>query len=232
MLDKPYCSATLIINRRIKFSQLVNPQNSFYLLKMKRLLLPFYLAITCCLSCHRPKVVYIQPLGHVEESTMNLVKAAVEKFYHYKCIVKPELSSTNDILADSKTRYEANRILSKFNSNENTLILTEQDIAVVNPERHSKEWGIFGLGYQPGTTCVVSVFRLKQNASIALFHDRLIKVCLHEIGHNFGLPHCTSGDTRCLMRDAKGSIKEVDQAQVFLCPQCRKQLCSGSGICL
>jgi len=198
---------------------------------MKRLLLPFYLVIACCLSCNRPKVVYILPLGNVDKADISLVKAAVESFYHYPCIIKPAAGLTNDILADSKTRYEANRILSKYNAWENTLILTEQDIAVVNPQRHVKEWGVFGLGYQPGTTCVVSTFRLKQNAATQLFHDRLIKVCLHEIGHNFGLPHCSSGDKRCFMRDAKGSIKEVDQAEVFLCAQCRKRLCDESGIC-
>ena len=177
-----------------------------------------------CLSCNQPKMVYIQPLGHVETAEIDLVKTAVENFYHYKCIVKPAVNLTGDILADSKTRYEANRILSKYNSSENLLILTEKDIAVANTERHVKEWGIFGLGYQPGTSCVVSTFRLKPNVSDELFRNRLIKVCLHEIGHNLGLPHCTSDDKRCLMRDAKGTIKVVDEAQIFLCAQCRQQL--------
>src|ERR1700733_11782442 len=190
---------------------------------MKLLLLPLYLFITC-LSHDQPKVVYIQPLGKVQKSSISLVKSAVEKFYHYKCIVKPAVNFTDDILADSKTRYEANRILSKYNSGENLLILTEKDIAVANPERHAKEWGIFGLGYQPGTTCVISTFRLKKNASKERFPDRLIKVCLHEIGHNLVLKHCTSGDKRCLMNDANGTIKEVDQEQVFLCHKCRKLL--------
>jgi archaemetzincin len=198
---------------------------------MKRLLLFLALLSACC-ACTRPKVLYIQPLGKVDMSTISLVKSAVEQFYQYNCIVKPAADISTDILADSKTRYEANRILSKYNSADNTLILTEQDIAIANPQRQVKEWGIFGLGYQPGTTCVVSVFRLKQNASPQLFRQRLIKVCLHEIGHNFGLPHCTSGDKRCLMRDARGTIKEVDQAQVFLCAQCRKRLCDDGGICL
>jgi archaemetzincin len=190
---------------------------------MKRLLLVFYIPMAC-LSCNQPKMVYIQPLGHVETAEIDLVKTAVENFYHYKCIVKPAVNLTGDILADSKTRYEANRILSKYNSSENLLILTEKDIAVANTERHVKEWGIFGLGYQPGTSCVVSTFRLKPNVSDELFRNRLIKVCLHEIGHNLGLPHCTSDDKRCLMRDAKGTIKVVDEAQIFLCAQCRQQL--------
>jgi len=190
---------------------------------MKRLLPAFYVLIAC-LSCNQPNVVYIQPLGHVKTADINLVKTAVESFYHYKCIVKPPANLTGGIVADSKTRYEANRILSKYTSRDNLLILTEKDIAVANTERHMKEWGVFGLGYQPGTTCVVSTFRLKQNVSNELFRNRLIKVCLHEIGHNLGLPHCTSGDKRCLMQDAKGTIKVVDEARVFLCAQCRKQL--------
>jgi archaemetzincin len=197
---------------------------------MKRLLPLLYL-FAFCLSCNRPKLIYIQSLGDIKTADISLVKAAVEKFYHYPCTVKPPVSLTSEILADSKTRYDADRILSKYNTVANTLILTGQDIVTSNPKRHIKEWGIFGLGYQPGSTCVVSIFRLKQNVSDEVFHQRLIKICLHEIGHNFGLSHCTSGDTRCLMRDAEGTIKEVDQAKVFLCAQCRQKLCDAKGIC-
>ncbi|MEO6980561.1 MAG: hypothetical protein ABI113_19365 [Mucilaginibacter sp.] len=153
-----------------------------------------------------------------------MVRASVEHFYHYKCIIKPPVSFAKDILADSKTRYEANRILSKYNTSENLLILTGKDIAYVNPERHVAEWGIFGLGFRPGTTCVISTYRLKRHASKQLFHSRLTKVCLHEIGHNLGLNHCTSGDKRCLMNDARGTIKEVDQEEMFLCEKCRRTL--------
>jgi len=175
-------------------------------------------------SHNESKTVYIQPLGSVEKSELNLVKSSVEHFYHYKCIVKPKVNLTKDILANSKTRYEANRILSKYNSANNLLILTEKDIACANVERHLGEWGVFGLGYRPGTTCVVSTFRLKRNASAELFHARLTKVCLHEIGHNLGLNHCASGDKRCFMNDAKGTIKVVDEEQVFLCENCRKSI--------
>jgi len=197
---------------------------------MKYLVLLWYF-FAAGLPGNGPKVIYIRPLGHVNTADINLVKAAVEKFYHCTCLVKSPASLTKDILADSKTRYEANRILSKYNTDDNTLILTSQDIAVANPQRHSKEWGIFGLGYQPGTTCVISVFRLKRNVSTGVFHQRLIKVCLHEVGHNFGLPHCSSGDSRCFMQDARGTIKEVDGEQVFLCTKCRKRLCDDGGLC-
>jgi archaemetzincin len=171
-----------------------------------------------------PHIVYIQPLGSVEKSNITLVSSAIERFYHYKCVIKSEVNFTKDILADSKTRYEANRILSKYNIGYNLLILTGKDIACANAERHIAEWGVFGLGYRPGTTCVISTFRLKRNASARIFNSRLTKVCLHEIGHNLGLEHCTSGDKRCLMNDAKGTIKAVDEEQLFLCEKCRKAI--------
>ena len=196
-----------------------------------KLLLLLAFALMIRTAPDQSKVICIQPLGNVNREEIDLVKSSVENFYHYKCIVKPALSLTNDILAGSKTRYEANRILAKYKSGEITLILTEKDIAVKNPDRHINEWGVFGQGQMPGTTCVISTFRLKHHASNQLFHTRLIKVCLHEIGHNLGLDHCTSGDKRCLMNDSKGAVKTVDEEKVFLCAKCKKQLCE-DGVCL
>jgi archaemetzincin len=50
--------------------------------------------------------------------------------------------------------------------------------------------------------------------------ERLIKVCLHEMGHNFGLPHCESGDKKCLMRSANGTVKTIDEEEKYLCTVC------------
>ncbi|BAU52103.1 hypothetical protein [Mucilaginibacter gotjawali] len=197
---------------------------------MRLLLFPLYAVMMWVMADHS-KIIFIQPLGNVNKEEISLVKSSVERFYHYKCVIKPAVSLSDDILAGSKTRYEANRILAKYRSGEITLILTQNDIAIKNPERHTNEWGVFGLGAMPGTTCVISTFRLKRYATKQLFHLRLIKVCLHEIGHNLGLEHCTSGDKRCLMNDAKGTIKEVDGEELFLCAKCKKQLCN-DGVCL
>jgi archaemetzincin len=47
-------------------------------------------------------------------------------------------------------------------------------------------------------------------------YERVIKVSIHELGHNLGIPHCTS-DRKCLMNDKKGKIKQVDQELLFIC---------------
>lgn len=130
---------------------------------------------------------------------------------------------TDDLLAKSKTRYEANKILSKFKSGKNLLIITEKDIAIKYRKHNADEWGIMGLGYRPGKTCVVSTLRIKRNANEALFKERLIKICIHEIGHNLGLDHCKV-DPTCLLNDANGTIRQVDREGMYFCKKCLSRL--------
>jgi archaemetzincin len=167
---------------------------------------------------YKSKVIYIQPLGDVNSEYMDYLKTSVKDFYGYECVIKPKISLTSDILASSKTRYEASKILNKFNSNQNTLIITEKDIAHKKSDDFP-EWGIFGLGLRPGKTCVISTFRLKKNVSTQKMLERLKKVALHEIGHNLGLEHC-SNNKECMMNDADGTIKQVDREKIWFCNKC------------
>ncbi len=183
--------------------------------------LPIALRKTQTAQAKDIKVVYIQPLGQVDEKYINAVVQSVTSFFKMQCIVKPKVDFTTDILAASNTRYEASKILNKYHSKENLLIITEKDIACKNGSY--AEWGIFGLGERPGTTCVVSTYRLRKNVSESKVLERLEKVALHEIGHNLGLDHCTN-NIRCLMNNADGTIKQVDREEVWFCEKCLAQL--------
>jgi archaemetzincin len=162
-------------------------------------------------------VIFIQPLGDVNQEYLKLVKESVESFYHFDCIIKETKPLTNDLLTVSGVRYSAGKILKKFDTKQNYLILTEKDIAT--SKNQYPEWGILGLGYRPGTTCVVSTFRMKRNVNENIVKDRLKKVALHEIGHNLGLGHCDN-NPHCMMNDAKGTITQVDLEKIWLCEKC------------
>jgi archaemetzincin len=188
--------------------------------KLSILLLLLFLASSFVNA--KPKIIYIQPLGDVNQEYIDYIKTSVKNFYGYDCVIKSKLNLTTDILAGSGTRYEAGKILKKYNSKENVLLVTEKDIA------HKKsndfpEWGVFGLGFRPGTTCVVSTFRLKKNVPKAKFLERLKKVALHEIGHNLGLDHCTN-DKECMMTSASGTVKQVDREKIWFCSKCWNQI--------
>ena len=195
-----------------------------YFIKTKLIIGLFLISLGICMSFERNPVyeknviIYIQPLGKVNSYYLNYVKKSVTDFYGYNCIIKTEIELTNDVLSGSKTRYDANKILKKYNYNSNLVLITEKDIAYKKSIQYP-EWGIFGLGLRPGKVCVVSTFRIKKNVSKAQMLVRLKKIALHEIGHNLGLVHCRN-HIECLMNDADGTIKQVDKERIWFCEKC------------
>ena len=95
----------------------------------------------------------------------------------------------------------------------------------LNKEHRIKEWGVLGLGYRPGSSCVNSIFRLNKGivkARNEKFLERL-KKCIHEIGHNLDLHHCTS-KRQCLIKETSGLFSKVDMETLDFCKSCKKKL--------
>jgi len=192
---------------------------------MKKLLL--FITITLLIltgfSIKKPmEVIYIQPLGKVTPVYIEQIKKSVKSFYGYNCIVKNKIEVTPDILSKVTKRVEANKLLKKYNSQKNTLIITEKDICHFK-DKLRPDYGIFGLGLRPGKTCVISIFRLKRWVSKQKTLERLEKVALHEIGHNLGLKHCIN-NKECMMNDACGTVSQVDNEKVWFCEKCMEKI--------
>jgi archaemetzincin len=82
---------------------------------------------------------------------------------------------------------------------------------------------IFGQAYLNGQTGIASLYRLRnelyglrQNNS--LLQERFAKVCVHELGHAFGLVHCYSSS--CVMQSST-YVEELDQKSHSFCHYCR-----------
>ena len=172
---------------------------------------------------YKVTTLHIVPLGPVQPATIAVIQQAVTNFYHSEVIVDTVVPITADIYTKSQLRLDAPKILDKYDIGQNTLLITERDIAHCNDARNIDEWGIFGLGKRPGKICVVSTFRIHNHVSDSLFQMRLKKIVIHEIGHNIGLNHCTN-DKRCLMHAANGTIKQVDSEAMWFCEKCRGRL--------
>ena len=197
--------------------------NSQQIMKKIVLIIVTSLLVFSCFGFSEPiEVINIQPLGKVSPQYIEVVKKAVKSFYGYDCVVKKKIVVTTSILSKATKRIDADKLLQKYKSAQNVLIITEKDICHFK-DKQRPEYGIFGLGLRPGKICVISTFRLKRKESKQKTHERLGKVAIHEIGHNLGLYHCTN-DKRCLMNDARGTINQVDLGRVWFCEKCMSKI--------
>ena len=203
---------------------------------------PFiFLCLAIFTSCGKKPsgevVIGIQPFGSFSPSLVDTVKQAVREVYGFKTVTLQSQELPASAFVNIKSpRYRADLLLpylkkTRPDSVDYVLGLTDRDISTTKkdafgklkkPESRYKDWGVCGLGYRPGPCAVVSVFRLKTNDR-KRYMERFKKTCIHEIGHNLGLPHCES-DVKCVMRDAAETVKTIDQVDLWLCDQCKRDL--------
>ncbi|MEM7813513.1 MAG: archaemetzincin family Zn-dependent metalloprotease [Candidatus Aenigmatarchaeota archaeon] len=88
---------------------------------------------------------------------------------------------------------------------------------------------VYGLGDREGSA-IVSTFRLRpefygEAKNEELLLKRLVKECMHEIGHTLGMKHCTRmvGGKQCAMTFSE-SIHEVDAKSDRFCAEHAKLL--------
>jgi archaemetzincin len=84
---------------------------------------------------------------------------------------------------------------------------------------------VYGEAQLGGTAAVVSTARLAaesgRRAPDSVVVDRVVKECVHELGHTFGLLHCDT--PACVMRRSMNLI-DVDAKRVELCRPCEGRL--------
>lgn len=185
---------------------------------------------------NKATVVGILPYKEMNTEKVIKLKEAVHTYYgvEVKLLGKQKLPESAFINIKSP-RYRADSLIAiqermLTDDFDYILGLTENDISVTKHDKDGSvkkpisrynDFGIMGLAYCPGKSCIVSGYRLKHKDN-EIYFGRFKKVVIHELGHNFGLPHCP--DKKCVMTDAVESIKTIDNAKPELCSKCKNRL--------
>lgn len=203
-------------------------KSATYRIAFCKLFIYSFLFLSCNRTKHKdtstPIVFAIQPYDFQDKQQLKFLKDAIETYYHFNVILLPYKMLPQEAYYEPRNRYKADiliRILrnTKPDSVNYIIGITSKDIST--KKGTYADFGIMGLGFCPGKSSMVSVFRLKTTNKY-LFNERLAKVALHEIGHNLGLPHCTTND--CFMHAAEASIKQVDAEKLDMCSKCKKMI--------
>lgn len=160
--------------------------------------------------------VGIVPVGRIEADILDSVCKAVGDVYEV-CV---SVDSVHDIPEHSFSRRRHQYVaydflkLAESCSCDKNLAVTAADIYL--PKLNF----VFGQAKLNGRGGVVSLFRLN-SCQRDLFILRSMKESVHEIGHLFGLRHCS--DPSCVM-SFSSELAGVDSKGVELCRQCEEGL--------
>jgi archaemetzincin len=170
-------------------------------------------------------VLYIVEVGRIDEHITDAVSADLRQTYGFDIRRLAGLPKP-DFAFDTQRK--------QFGS-----VLILRELLNLKPEGNNRVLGIadvdlfipmlsFVLGQAQlgGPTAIVSLARLRQEfyglpPDPPLLRARAVKEAVHEIGHTFGLTHCT--DSTCPM-SLSNHVRHVDTKGATLCSTCRAAL--------
>ena len=159
-------------------------------------------------------VIKILPLGKTTEPFINSVYNDLKKIIPSLELLPKEKMPAAAFYAP-RNRYRADTLIhwmgSRARDNEVYVGITMQDISTTKGD--NPDYGVMGLGFQPGKACVASSFRVRDKKNF-------FKVVIHELGHTAGLPHCPQ--KTCFMRDAEGTDPTGEEKE--FCEKCKAYL--------
>jgi archaemetzincin len=157
--------------------------------------------------------IVLQPFDKFPKSYLHEVHKNLKTVYS-SVKIADNIPFPEDSWNHNKSRRRADALIAYLTdiAGKNQLVigLTTKDISTSKDGK--SDWGVFGLGYRPGKSCIASTYRLKGNKT-----EKLFKVAIHELGHTQGLPHCPI--KKCFMRDAEG--KDVLNEETEFCKSCK-----------
>jgi archaemetzincin len=168
-------------------------------------------------------VIYILPIGVIEKLVIDEIKDSLNCTFRFPVEVLPVTGNPNYAYEPKRQQYYSTRILEKLIEQlpENGLkIIGVTDVDLSTPVLTF----VFGEAQLKGIAAVISLIRLRQEyyqliPNKALFISRAITEAIHELGHTFGLLHCS--EPQCVMHFSS-NITSIDLKRQKFCTACQE----------
>jgi archaemetzincin len=171
------------------------------------------------------KRIIIMPIGKVDAEILQSVSSAVANKFHTKTEVGRKRSVPPDSYNALREQYNATAVLKemmvyKQGSSEILFGIIDADLYA------SKLNYVFGEADPHAGVAIISLWRLRQefyafSPDEELLKERAVKEAIHELGHVFGLDHCSH--PKCIMYFSN-NIGDTDRKRAEFCDICKNTL--------
>jgi archaemetzincin len=167
--------------------------------------------------------IVIHPFGEIQRDLVEAVRAAVEQVFKVRVTLGEKLSVPARSYSRERGQYLSTRLLDVLATHAHKcakLGITTVDLFV--PELNF----VFGEASTALRVAVFSIARLNPRAygepeDELMLMNRAITEAVHELGHVFGLAHCTLPN--CVMWFSN-RLSETDRKGSDFCPRCATRL--------
>lgn len=170
------------------------------------------------------KYIYLKTIGTVEKAIVEDLKSSLTLIIPLplKCLYDNEYPLF--AFEPKRNQYYAKKIIEKLSSEipddcEKLIAITDVDLCT------PVLTFVYGEAQLGGKVALVSVHRLKKEYyylspdNTTLLMERLVKECIHELGHCYGLFHCRN--SQCVMFFSN-SVFTIDNKQKKFCLRCKE----------
>lgn len=165
-------------------------------------------------------------VGPVASEILTYLCRAVSETLRQNCRVSAGAPLPGDAFNARRQQYSANTILHQLPPGGAGRVLGVVDRDMYVPELNF----VFGLADPQQRRAVIALPRLRETAygrpeNLPLFLERAAKEAIHELGHTYGLAHCS--DPRCVMAFSN-SLADTDYKGREFCSNCRGRCASAT----
>ncbi len=159
------------------------------------------------------------PLGHVDPMVLSVAAANIQAVFRLATDIAAARPRPSYAYTSSRRQYDAVRILKSLAAEEEgaplKLAITPYDLCIPILTY------VYGESQLGGRAAVISINRLSDPLRQERTLERIAKICVHEVGHVFGLEHCW--EAGCLMRFSK-QLEQLDQLSLHFCSACEFEI--------
>ena len=171
--------------------------------------------------------ISLKPLEEIDQGVLEELKGRLEKTFDCPVKIEPQTTKLARAYNPSRRQYLSTTLLSTISTSEKG----ERALGIVDVDLYVPGLNfVFGEADIGSGVAIISLFRLRQEhyalpPDKELFLERAVKEAIHELGHTYGLGHCSDG--RCIMYFSN-TLTDTDKKQAAFCSKCRQILKSQS----